>query len=62
MGQKALNFGALADLELLNTLLEDTAGLLEAMRNDLIDYQEDNEARTKRNAELRARMENMKKA
>ena len=35
--QKAMNFGALANLEILNGLLIDTSGLLSALRSDLDD-------------------------
>jgi len=37
MGAKAMNFGALAQLEILNDLLTDTSGLLAAMKSDLED-------------------------
>ena len=61
MGEKALNFGALADLELLNTILKDTAHLLTALKDDLADSSQTNEERAIRNAELRKRMAGMKK-
>jgi len=60
MGEGALEFGALADLELLNTLLTETSGLLSAMRSDLDDAAMSAAERAERNAELRARMETMK--
>merc|ERR1712038_1054370 len=60
MGDSALEFGPLADLELLNTLLNDTAGLLSSLKGDLAAMGEDNAERAKRNAELRARMQGMR--
>jgi Ca2+-binding EF-hand superfamily protein len=60
MGESALKFGPLADLELLDILLKDTEQLLQAMRDDMIEMQGDNEGRAKRNAELRERLTKMK--
>ena len=61
MGERALDFGPLADLELLNELLNETASYLVALKNDLEDANMSTKERMARNAELRARMENMKK-
>ena len=61
MGEQALDFGPLADLELLNELLNETASYLVALKNDLEDANMSTKERMARNAELRARMENMKK-
>jgi Ca2+-binding EF-hand superfamily protein len=60
MGEDALQFGALADLETLSALLVDTADLLSHMRNDLLEAQGSDEERAKRNAELKKRMKRMK--
>eukprot|EP00493_Phyllostaurus_siculus_P009768 UN09899 len=60
MGEDALQFGALADMEVLNNLLVDTTDLLRAMRDDLLEAQGSNEDRAKRNKELRDRMKRMK--
>eukprot|EP00494_Astrolonche_serrata_P032819 UN33088 len=60
MGEKALNFGALADLELLNNLLADTEQLLQSMREDLLQAQGNDEERAARNANLRNRLNQMK--
>jgi len=60
MGESALEFGALADLEHLNVLLQDTSSLLASLRDDLAESQMSNGERAERNAELRARLETMK--
>jgi Ca2+-binding EF-hand superfamily protein len=60
MGEEALEYGTLADLEVLNKLLVDTAGLLQHMRDDLIEAKGNDEERAKRNADLRGRMKKMK--
>merc|ERR1719204_1459240 len=60
MGESALNFGPLADMELLVDLLEDTESLLAGLRGSLRDARESDKERAARNAELRARMENMR--
>jgi Ca2+-binding EF-hand superfamily protein len=57
MGKKAMNFGALAQLEILNNLLIDTSGLLSAMRQDLDDAHLSAEERAARNAYLGSRLE-----
>ena len=61
MGEKAAQFGSLADLELLNNLLVETSTLLSSLRSDLEDSQMNNGERAERNAELRLRLEEMKK-
>ena len=61
MGEAALNFGALADLETLSEVLKDTAHLLEGMKADLANAQMSTEERAARNADLRKRMEDMKR-
>ena len=61
MGEDALKFGPLADLELLASLLEDTAHLLEGMSGDLEEAKLSTEERQQRNAELKARLHQMKK-
>jgi Ca2+-binding EF-hand superfamily protein len=60
MGEKALQFSPLADLELLNTLLDDTAGLLASLSADLKDAAAQQAERAKDNAALRERMMGMK--
>merc|ERR1712062_347653 len=60
MGEDALQFGALADLENLTGLLNDTSSLLMSLRDDLAESQMSNSERAERNAELRARLETMK--
>ena len=61
MGEKALQFGTLADLEILNSLLDETATWLSTLKDDLQSSQMYTAERTERNAELRKRMANMKK-
>ena len=61
MGKKAMNFGALADLEILVKLLDETSGLLAGLQADLGDAKMSVEARAKRNAEPQERTEHMKK-
>jgi Ca2+-binding EF-hand superfamily protein len=61
MGESALEFGSLADLEHLNGLLQDTSSLLASLRDDLAESQMSNGERAERNSELRARLEEMKK-
>eukprot|EP00492_Amphilonche_elongata_P002514 TRINITY_DN276_c0_g2_i1.p1 TRINITY_DN276_c0_g2~~TRINITY_DN276_c0_g2_i1.p1 ORF type:complete len:300 (-),score=75.41 TRINITY_DN276_c0_g2_i1:224-1123(-) len=56
MGEKALDFGPLADLELLNDLLSETASYLVALQNDLEDANMSTKDRMERNAELRSRL------
>eukprot|EP00492_Amphilonche_elongata_P002204 TRINITY_DN2480_c0_g1_i1.p1 TRINITY_DN2480_c0_g1~~TRINITY_DN2480_c0_g1_i1.p1 ORF type:complete len:181 (+),score=44.24 TRINITY_DN2480_c0_g1_i1:121-663(+) len=56
MGEKALQFSPLADLELLNTLLDDTAGLLASLSADLKDSAAKQAERAKDNAALRERL------
>merc|ERR1719361_3112046 len=61
MGEAALKLGPLADLELLDELLTDAADLLEQLKGSLEESRGDAQARLARNAELRNRLENMKK-
>merc|ERR1712079_225687 len=56
MGKKAMQFGALADLETLVKLLDETSGLLAGLQADLGDAQMSVEQRAARNAELRERL------
>jgi hypothetical protein len=60
LGAKAANYGTLARMEILSTLLDDASGLLTSLRGSLDDAQQSQAARAKRNAELLARMKNMK--
>ena len=60
MGESALAFGPLAELELLNELLDSTANLLTSLNEGLADSAKMIEERAERNAELRSRLENMK--
>ena len=57
----SLSFGPLADLELLNTLLGETAALLKNLQDDLEDATLSTADRQQRNAELRERLNVMKK-
>eukprot|EP00492_Amphilonche_elongata_P002511 TRINITY_DN276_c0_g1_i2.p1 TRINITY_DN276_c0_g1~~TRINITY_DN276_c0_g1_i2.p1 ORF type:complete len:863 (-),score=234.47 TRINITY_DN276_c0_g1_i2:191-2779(-) len=59
MGEKAMNYGVLAQLETLNNLLIDTSGLLNAMRADLEDAHLSAAERAERNSDLRKRLEGM---
>ena len=61
MGSKALQFGALADLELLNQLLGECSELLSGLKGELSGAKVDIEARASRNKELRNRMMSQKK-
>ena len=61
MGEKAMDYGTAADLEILSNLLSDTANLLSNLKNGLSLNSESNESRAARNDELRARMQEMKK-
>jgi Ca2+-binding EF-hand superfamily protein len=60
MGEKALNFSPLADLELLSQLLDSTAGVLAGLKGSIADSSSTMQARAKQNAELRVRMKGMK--
>ena len=61
MGEAALKLGPLADLELLDELLTDCSELLEQLRGSLEESKAAAGERKERNAELRSRMEAMKK-
>ena len=60
MGEKALNFGALADLETLDRLLVETSDIMGGLRDALIESKESDKERSERNAEMRDRMTKMK--
>jgi DNA repair exonuclease SbcCD ATPase subunit len=60
MGEKALKFSPLADMELLSELLESTAGVLAGLKGSMSESAANMEARAKQNAELRARLKGMK--
>ena len=61
MGESAADFGPLADLELLQELLVETSSLLSGLGAELKDSAAAIKDRQERNAELRSRMQNMKK-
>jgi hypothetical protein len=61
MGEKAQNYGVLADLEVLNNLLNTTAELLVGLQGGVAASAESAESRAKRNAELKERLKEMKK-
>ena len=61
MGEKAIKYGTLADMEVLSGMLTDTAALLQGLKDSLGESKEANEERATRNAELRSRMKQMKK-
>merc|ERR1719210_283064 len=54
-------FGPMAELELLDTLIGDADQLLTKLKASAKESQESNAVRAERNAELRARMGDMKK-
>jgi Ca2+-binding EF-hand superfamily protein len=60
MGERAAAFGALADLETLNQLLDEASTLLNSIKSDLEEVEMSNGERAERNAELRERLEGMK--
>lgn len=60
MGEKALRYGTLAQMERLSGLLDESDDMLATMRSSLEESQESQAARAKRNKELMARMKNMK--
>merc|ERR1712025_703398 len=60
MGERALEFGPLAQLETLYTVMSDATDLLEGLRDSLEENQRENSIRAERNAQLRERMESMK--
>merc|ERR1711953_1500711 len=61
MGEGALKFGPLADLELLQSLLSDTAHLLVGMQGDLDEANMSVAERQARNAELKGRLQQMRR-
>ena len=60
MGEKAINFGALADLESLSMVLKESEGVMAALREALIEAKTANTERATRNAEMRDRLTAMK--
>ena len=60
LGSKAAQYGTLARMEELSTLLDSAAGLLDNLRRSLAESQASQAARAKRNAQLLERMKNMK--
>merc|ERR1711981_1445300 len=60
MGEKALNFGTLADMEMLKSLLGNVAKEYSLLRESLQETRMSAEERAGRNARLRGRLENMK--
>ena len=60
MGEKAINFGALADLESLSMVLKESEGVMAALREALIEAKTANSERATRNAEMRDRLTAMK--
>ena len=60
MGEKAINFGALAVLESLSMVLKESEGVMAALREALIEAKTANQERATRNAEMRDRLTAMK--
>jgi len=61
MGEVALNFGPLAQLETLHTVMEDAAEVLAGLQSSLEENARQNAQRAENNGELtRARLETMK--
>ena len=60
MGEKAVKHGTLADMEKLERLLDVTMKEYIILKDTLGEARVDNEARSKRNAQLRDRLNNMK--
>jgi Ca2+-binding EF-hand superfamily protein len=60
MGEAALKYGTLADMEKLTTLLDSTLKDYNMIRDTLGEVRADNDARAVRNKELRNRLDNMK--
>jgi Ca2+-binding EF-hand superfamily protein len=60
MGEKALNFGALADLETLHNVLKESEGIMNELRGALVEAKESTKDRVERNSEMRNRLQNMK--
>ena len=61
MGEEALKYGKLADLEKLVSLLDGVLKDYAMIQDTLNDVRGNNEGRPERNAELRSRLENMRK-
>jgi len=61
MGEDALKFSPLADLETLHGLLQGTEELMKTLRGGISGLREDIEGRAKRNQELRERLNGMKR-
>lgn len=60
MGEEALKYGQLADLEKLTSLLDGVMKDYSMVQDTLNDVRGNNDTRAQRNKELRARLENMK--
>jgi Ca2+-binding EF-hand superfamily protein len=60
MGEKAMKYGTLADMEKLERLLDVTMKEYMILKDTLSEARVDNESRSKRNAQLRERLNNMK--
>eukprot|EP00492_Amphilonche_elongata_P005790 TRINITY_DN954_c0_g1_i2.p1 TRINITY_DN954_c0_g1~~TRINITY_DN954_c0_g1_i2.p1 ORF type:complete len:207 (+),score=56.76 TRINITY_DN954_c0_g1_i2:223-843(+) len=60
MGEKAQNYGVLADMEDLQRLLGNTVSEYSILRDTLQEVRANNDVRAQRNAKLRQRMESMK--
>jgi Ca2+-binding EF-hand superfamily protein len=60
MGEKALNFGALADLEILDNLLQETEEVMKGLRDALFESKASNADRAERNKDMRERLTRMK--
>eukprot|EP00492_Amphilonche_elongata_P002330 TRINITY_DN258_c0_g1_i3.p1 TRINITY_DN258_c0_g1~~TRINITY_DN258_c0_g1_i3.p1 ORF type:complete len:338 (+),score=92.20 TRINITY_DN258_c0_g1_i3:430-1443(+) len=60
MGEKALNFGALADLETLDNLLIETEEVMKGLRDALFESKASNSDRAERNKDMRERLQRMK--
>jgi Ca2+-binding EF-hand superfamily protein len=60
MGEPALQFGSLSQLETLHTVMNEAAEVLEGLQSSLEENASQNAARAENNAELRARLETMK--
>lgn len=61
MGEEAMNYGPLANLEVLNDLLTDTGELLKGLRDSLEEVQKGNSERAAQNSELKNRLQTMKR-
>ena len=60
MGEAALKYGSLADLEKLVELIDGVMKDYQMVQDTLAEVRGNNDVRAKKNGELRARLENMK--